>query len=91
MLEAREIGARIGCPIDQLPADRNLITRKLGAFRSSMLQDAEAGRELELDALVGAVREIGARTGVATPSIDALYGLTRLSARVRAQRRANRG
>jgi 2-dehydropantoate 2-reductase len=83
MLEAREIGARIGCPIDQTPADRNLITRKLGAFRTSMLQDAEAGRELELDALAGAVREIGALVGVATPTVDALYGLTRLSARVR--------
>jgi len=86
MLETREIGARIGCPIDQTPTDRNAITRKLGAFRTSMLQDAEAGRELELDALVGAVREIGTVVGVATPSIDALYGLTRLSARVRAQR-----
>jgi 2-dehydropantoate 2-reductase len=84
MLEAREIGARIGCPIDQTPADRTVIARKLGAFRTSMLQDAEAGRELELDALVGAVREIGAAVGVATPTIDALHGLTRLSARVRA-------
>jgi len=87
MLEAREIGLRIGCPIDQTPADRNAITRKLGAFRTSMLQDAEAGRDLELDALTGAVREIGTLVGVATPSIDALYGLTRLSARVRARRR----
>jgi 2-dehydropantoate 2-reductase len=48
-----------------------------------MLQDAEAGRGLELDALVGAVREIGAVVGVPTPSIDALFGLTRLAARVR--------
>jgi 2-dehydropantoate 2-reductase len=88
MLEAREIGARIGCPIDQTPADRTLVTRKLGAFRTSMLQDAQAGRELELDALVGAVRELGSLVGVATPSIDALHGLTRLSARVRARRPA---
>jgi 2-dehydropantoate 2-reductase len=83
MLEAREIGARIGCPISETPADRNIVTRKLGAFRTSMLQDAEAGRSLELDALAGAVREIGALVGVPTPAIDALYGLTRLSARVR--------
>jgi 2-dehydropantoate 2-reductase len=85
MLETREIGARIGCPILETPADRNLVTRKLGAFRTSMLQDAEAGRALELDSLAGAVREIGAIVGVPTPSVDALYGLTRLSARVRAQ------
>ena len=86
MLEAREIGARIGCPITQTPADRNLVTRKLGAFRPSMLQDAEAGRDLELDALTGAVREIGAIVGVPTPYVDALHGLTRLAAAVRARR-----
>ena len=86
MLETREIGARIGCPITETPADRNLVTRKLGAFRTSMLQDAEAGRALELDALTGAVREIGAIAGVPTPYVDALHGLTRLSAEVRAQR-----
>jgi 2-dehydropantoate 2-reductase len=83
MIEAREIGARIGCPIDQSPADRTVITRRLGDFRPSMLQDAEAGRALELDALVGAVHEIGALTGVPTPNVDALYGLTRLAARAR--------
>jgi 2-dehydropantoate 2-reductase len=86
MLEAREIGARIGCPISETPADRNLVTRKLGAFRTSMLQDAEAGRALELDALTGAVREIGAIVGVPTPYVDALHGLTRLSAKVRTKR-----
>jgi 2-dehydropantoate 2-reductase len=83
MLEAREIGARIGCPIDQTPADRSVVTRKLGDFRPSMLQDAEAGRALELDALAGAVHEIGALVGVPTPYVDALYGLTRLAARSR--------
>jgi 2-dehydropantoate 2-reductase len=85
MLEAREIGARIGCPITESPADRELVTRKLGAFRTSMLQDSEAGRALELDALTGAVREIGAIVGVPTPCVDALHGLTRLSAKVRAR------
>jgi 2-dehydropantoate 2-reductase len=78
MREAQQIGARIGCPIDETPDDRNKITRKLGAFTTSMLQDARAGRPLELDALVGAVREIGAIVGEPTPAVDALYGLTRL-------------
>ena len=86
MLEAREVGARIGCPIIEEPADREQVTRKLGAFRTSMLQDAEAGRVLELDALTGAVREIGAIVGVPTPYVDALHGLTRLSAKARTQR-----
>jgi 2-dehydropantoate 2-reductase len=54
MTEAQQIGARIGCPIEESPEDRNRVTRELGAFKSSMLQDAEAGRGLELDTLVGA-------------------------------------
>lgn len=81
MLEAREIGARIGCPIDQSPADRTVVTRRLGDFTPSMLQDARAGRVLEIGALTGAVREIGAAAGVPTPEIDTLHGLTTLAAR----------
>ena len=83
MLEAREIGARIGVPIEQTPDDRHQVTRKLGAFKPSMLQDVEAGRSVELDALVASVRELGQLTGVATPFTDALLGLARLHARVR--------
>jgi 2-dehydropantoate 2-reductase len=82
MLEAREIGARIGIPIAQLPDDRHQVTRKLGAFKTSMLQDVEAGKPVEIDALVTVVKEIGALTGVETPFTDALLGLSRLHARV---------
>ncbi len=82
MLEAKEIGARIGLPIDQQPADRHAVTMKLGAFKTSMLQDVEAGRAVELDALVTVVKELGGLTGVATPFTDALLGLSRLHARV---------
>ena len=82
MLEAREIGARIGIPIAQQPEDRHQVTRKLGAFKTSMLQDVEAGKPVELDALVTVVKELGALTGVATPFTDALLGLSRLHARV---------
>jgi 2-dehydropantoate 2-reductase len=81
MGEAATIGARIGCDVRESPEDRHAVTRRLGTFKTSMLQDAEAGRPLELDALVGAVREIGQRLGVATPAIDALFGLTRLFGR----------
>lgn len=83
MLEATAIGARIGCPIDETPQDRHLITARLGAFKSSMLQDVEAGRAIELDAIVGAAHEIAQRLGLATPNISALLGLTRLFGRVR--------
>jgi 2-dehydropantoate 2-reductase len=81
MLEAREIGARIGIPIDQQPEDRHAVTLKLGAFKTSMLQDVEARKAVELDALVASVRELGQLTGVATPFTDALLGLSRLQAR----------
>lgn len=80
MLEAKAIGERIGIPIDQQPEDRHAVTRKLGAFKTSMLQDVEAQRAVELDALVSAVRELGQITGVATPFTDALLGLARLQA-----------
>jgi 2-dehydropantoate 2-reductase len=48
-----------------------------------MLQDVEAGKAVELDALVGAVKELGQLTQVMTPFTDALLGLARLHARVR--------
>ena len=82
MLEAREVGARLGLPIDQEPQERHQVTRKLGALKTSMLQDVEAGKPLELDALLGAVIELAQLTGVPTPYAKALFGLARLRARV---------
>ena len=82
MLEAKEIGARLGIPIEQQPADRHAITMKLGAFKTSMLQDVDSHRAVELDALVTVVKELGTLTGVPTPFTDALLGLSRLHARV---------
>ncbi len=83
MFEAKEIGARVGIPIDQQPEDRHAVTRRLGAFRTSMLQDVEGGKAIELDALVTVVKELGELTEVPTPFTDALLGLARLHARVR--------
>ena len=80
MAEAAAIGDRIGCPIHQSGEDRNAVTRKLGAFKTSMLQDVEAGKPLEIDGLLTAVSEIGRRVNVPTPSTDALLGLTRVFA-----------
>ena len=83
MREAKAIGAAIGCPIEQTVEDRNAVTRKLGAFRTSMLQDVEAGKPLEIDALLTVVREIAAHVGAPAPNLDALLGMTRVFARVR--------
>ncbi len=83
MLEAAAVGDRIGIPIEHDPEARHEVTRKLGAFRTSMLQDVDAGRPVELDALVAAVIEIGQQVGVAMPNTEALFGLARVHAQVR--------
>ncbi|MCA0241447.1 MAG: 2-dehydropantoate 2-reductase [Proteobacteria bacterium] len=83
MREAAAIGQRIGCAIAETPEDRHRVTAHLGAFRTSMLQDVDAGRPIELDAIVGAVQELGRRCGVATPNVSALLGMTRVFAQVR--------
>lgn len=81
MLEAKAIGEKLGIPILQQPEDRHAVTAKLGAFKTSMLQDVQAGRAVELDALVTVVRELGQLTQVPTPNTDILLGLARLQAR----------
>jgi len=83
MAEAATIGGLIGCPIDEPGENRIDVTRKLGAFRTSMLQDVDAGRPIELDALLGAPRAIAGALGVPTPSMNVLYGLTREFAQTR--------
>ncbi len=80
MSEAQVIGGRIGCAIAESAEERHVVTRKLGAFKTSMLQDVEAGRPVEIDVLLAAPREIGAALGEPTPYMDALLGLARLQA-----------
>ena len=80
MAELAAVGAAIGCAIGESGEDRMQVTARLGAFKTSMLQDVEAGRPIELEALVGAPREIAQRCGVPTPALDRLYGVTRLMA-----------
>ena len=52
----------------------------MGRHKTSMLQDVEAGRAIEIDALVGSVVELGLMTGVATPTIIAIYQASKLLA-----------
>ena len=70
--------------IVELEGPREVVAAEaVGAHKTSMLQDVEAGRPIELEAIVGAVRELGERLGLQTPSIDAIFGLTRLFGQVR--------
>ena len=80
MAELAKVGAAIGCPISESGEERIAVALKLGAFKTSMLQDVEAGRPIELEALLGAPREIARNLGIATPALDRLYGATRLMA-----------
>ena len=80
MAELAAVGAAIGCPISESGEDRMQVTARLGAFKTSMLQDVEAKRPIELEALVGAPREIARRHGIATPALDRLYNVTKLMA-----------
>lgn len=83
MEEAKAIGAAIGCDIEESAADRIAVAEKLGAFKTSMLQDVEAGRRLELGAIIAAPIELARRYGIATPNLDAIDALTRLMAESR--------
>ena len=81
MVEAQEIAERLGVkfPID---VDRRLDGgAAVGTHRTSMLQDLEAGRPMEIDALVGSVVELGRLVDVPTPTIDAVLALVRQRAR----------
>jgi 2-dehydropantoate 2-reductase len=80
MAELAAIGAAVGCPIGESGEDRMAVTARLGAFKTSMLQDVEAGRPIELEALLGAPREIAQARGISTPALDRLYGVTKLMA-----------
>ncbi len=82
MSEAAEIGKRFGCVMADTLEQRQDAARSLGAFKTSMLQDVEAHKAVELDALIGAVSEIGDVVGVPTPYTDALLGLMRIKAQV---------
>ena len=82
MLEAQEIAEKLGVkfPID---VERRIDGgAAVGAHRTSMLQDLDAGRPMEIDALVGSVQELGRITGTPTPTIDTVLGLIRLRGRV---------
>lgn len=82
MIEAQEIAEKLGVtfPID---VERRIDGgAAVGAHRTSMLQDLDAGRPMEIDALVGSVQELGRITGTPTPTIDAVFALIALRARV---------
>ena len=81
MGEAQAVGEALGVQF-KISLDKRIAgAEAVGAHKTSMLQDVEAGRALELEALVGAVIELGQITGVPTPTIRAIHAATSLLGR----------
>jgi 2-dehydropantoate 2-reductase len=81
MEEAAAIGKAMDIPMIVSAADMIGRAKALGAFKTSMLQDTEAGKPVELDALLTVAHDIGKIVDVPTPFIDSVLGLARLRAR----------
>jgi 2-dehydropantoate 2-reductase len=81
MREAEQVANKLGVAFRVTLDKRIAGAEKVGKHKTSMLQDVEAGRDPEIDALVGAVIELGELTGVPTPHIDAVYALVKLLGR----------
>jgi 2-dehydropantoate 2-reductase len=80
MTEAQTIAGKLGITF-RVPLEKRIAgAEKVGKHKTSMLQDVEAGRAPEIDALVGAVVELGRLTGTPTPHIDAVHALVKLLA-----------
>ena len=81
MLEAQRIANKLGIEF-RVPLEKRIQgAERVGKHKTSMLQDVEAGREPEIDALVGAVVELGRITNTSTPHINTVYALVKLLAR----------
>jgi 2-dehydropantoate 2-reductase len=78
MQEAQAVAEKLGASF-RVPLEKRIDgAAKVGKHKTSMLQDVEAGREIEIDALVGAVVELGVHAGVQTPTISAIYQAAKL-------------
>jgi len=80
MRECLAIGRAVGVDADIDPEARMDMARHLGEFKTSMLQDMEAGKRLEIDGLLTGTLEIASKAGVAAPYTESLAGLARLRA-----------
>jgi len=81
MREAQEIAEKLGVRFRHTIEQRIAGAEQVGEHKTSMLQDVEAGRPLEVEALIGVVAELGRLTGTPTPSIDAVYSCVKLLAK----------
>ena len=78
MTEAQAVAEKLGVEFKVSLAKRIAGAEAVGAHKTSMLQDVEQGRALELEALVGSVIELGRITATPTPTIEAIHAVTAL-------------
>ena len=83
MSETEAVASRVGIELPVSIEQRMAGAEKVGAHKTSMLQDVEAGRPLELDAIVGGVVELAAKVGVPVPATRAVYGTVKLMDEIR--------
>jgi 2-dehydropantoate 2-reductase len=82
MAEAADVAAAVDVKLPVTPKQLLELTRPLGAHKTSMLQDLEAGRSIELDTIVGSIRELARHYNLATPTIDTVSALAAQRARL---------
>jgi 2-dehydropantoate 2-reductase len=87
MREAQVVGEKLGVQFKVSLDQRIAGAAAVGAHKTSMLQDVEAGRALELDALLGSVVELARITDTPTPTLDAIYAAAQLLAKTLGERR----
>ena len=89
MTEAQDVAHKLGISF-RVPLEKRIAgAEKVGHHKTSMLQDVEAGKELEVDALLGSVVELARLTETPTPHLDTVYALTKLLARTLEDDRGN--
>jgi len=82
MQEVLALGAAIGVPVDIEPGPRLALTRKLGNIKTSMLQDVEANRAVEVEGIIGTLVEIAGQIEFQAPLLETVCALARMRSRV---------
>lgn len=91
MAEILAVGAALGIHIETSIADRIAATRKLGNIKTSMLQDAEAGKFVEIEAILGSVLAIGKHHHINTPTLQSVFALSRMRSETMGLLKASNG
>ncbi|MEK9969667.1 MAG: 2-dehydropantoate 2-reductase [Ferrovibrio sp.] len=82
MVESQHVGEALGITFPITPDQRMDVAEKVGPHKTSMLQDLEAGRPMEVGGLIGVIAELARKLDIATPTIDTVLALLKVRARV---------